>query len=296
MRILLTNDDGIHAQGILALHDALMDPEGRYGGPVAGPSTEILVVAPLTVQSATGHGVTFHKPLMVSRVTVGPRFGGLAVDARPADCVKLALCSLWAERFGQGSRPDLVISGMNQGANCGINVIYSGTVAAALEGAFHGIPSIAVSLHLGKGQTRYDVAAARARITIEGVLAAAGLRPHDCLSVNIPITEAGGPIPPVRVCPMNVHGLIDKYEKRSSPDGHDYYWPAGHGLDFRALDQASDVDYLIRHCITVTPLTYDLTHDVRLPEWRNRLETLLPDRVSCDRRHPEEPSPIDQGD
>lgn len=299
MRILLTNDDGIHAPGIIALHEALMDLDGRFGGPVAGPSTEVLTVAPLTVQSATGHGVTFHKPLMLSHHEVTPRFSGYAVDGRPADCVKVALSSLWAEKFGGGEAaagPDLVISGMNMGANCGINVIYSGTVAAALEGAFHGVPSIAVSLHMGKGRARYDVAAARARKVIEGILAAGGLVRHDCLSINIPVTESGGPMPPVRTCPMNTHGLVDKYEKRVNPDGQAYYWPAGHGLDFRAMDRGSDVDYLLRRCITVTPLNYDLSCDTRMLEWRARLEEILPDSTGADRPHLDDPSPVDQGD
>ncbi len=266
MNILLTNDDGIHAPGIIALHDALTDPDARYGGPIAGPATTVFTVAPLTVQSATGHGVTFHKPLMVRHAQVTPRMSGLAVDARPADCVKLAVASLWPEHFGDDSRPDLVVSGMNAGANVGINVIYSGTVAAALEAAFLGVPAIAVSLHLGSGRPRFDAAAARARRVIEQILEH-GLRPHECLSINIPITESGGPMPPVRVCPMNTHGLVDKFIRRESPDGQRYYWPAGHGLDFRNLDQGSDVDHLIRRCITLTPLSYDLSRHDALHRW-----------------------------
>jgi 5'-nucleotidase len=296
MRILLTNDDGIHAPGIIALHEALMDLDGRFGGPIGGPSTEVFTVAPRTVQSATGHGVTFHKPLMLSRHEVTPRFSGFAVDARPADCVKVALANVWPDHFGPGSGPDLVISGMNMGANCGINVIYSGTVAAALEGAFHGVPSIAVSLHLGKGRARYDVAAARARKVVEAIVESGGLRRHDCLSINIPITESGGPMPPVRTCPMNTHGLVDKYEKRTSPEGAAYYWPAGHGLDFKGLDKGSDVEFLLRRCITVTPLRYDLSSESRMPEWRSRLGDLLRDKTGAEEPSTGDPSPVDQGD
>jgi len=95
MRILLTNDDGIHAPGIEALYDAIQG------------LGEILVVAPLTVQSATGHGITFHSPLMTEEVVVNDRMKGIAVDGRPADCVKLALRAIWQERFGDGSRPDI---------------------------------------------------------------------------------------------------------------------------------------------------------------------------------------------
>ena len=134
MRILLTNDDGITAPGIAALYDALQG------------LGEIRVVAPADMQSASSHGITFHHPLMVSEVQANPRMRGVAVEGRPADCVKLAARCLWQEWYGVGARPDLVVSGMNAGANVGINVIYSGTVGAAVEGAFLGIPSIVWSV------------------------------------------------------------------------------------------------------------------------------------------------------
>lgn len=274
MRILLTNDDGIHAPGIEALYNALIDADGTLGGPLADV---VFPIAPLTVQSATGHGITFHTPLMVSEETVSPRMSGLAVDGRPADCVKLAICSLWPERFGAGSRPDLVISGMNAGTNVGINVIYSGTVAAAIEAAFLGVPSIAVSLHLGKQHTRFDRAAALARRAIEHILAARLLTPHACVSVNIPICEEPAPTPAtperpeIRVCPMNTHGLIDNYERRVSPGGDVYYWAAGHGLDFRGADPGTDVRELLQRHITVTPLKYDLTEYATVEAWRKGL-------------------------
>jgi 5'-nucleotidase len=283
MKILLTNDDGIHAPGIEALHTALTDPHNRFGGPIAGAEV-VWAVAPLTVQSATGHGVTFKTPLMVSDETVGPTMSGVAVDGRPADCVKLALTALWPERFGPGTRPDLVISGMNAGANIGINVIYSGTVAAAIEAAFLGVPSIAVSLHLGKGHTRFDIGAAHARRVIEqiikgGIGTGGWLRPHDCISVNIPICEEGTDLSPptperpeIRVCPHNTHGLVDSYEKRLSPSGEAYYWSSGSGLGFRTADPGTDVELIKQRHITVTPLRYDLTQHDDLGTWRNRLQ------------------------
>lgn len=279
MRILLTNDDGLRAPGIIALHEALTDAHGHFGGPLPAtrddttraPRDVVFTVAPLTVQSATSHGVTFHQPLMVREMSVTEKMQGIAVDGRPADCVKLALSSLWPERFGEG-RPDLVISGMNAGANCGINVIYSGTVAAAIEGAFLGVPSIAVSLLLGSGKPMFDVAARHARQAIERLLRAGLPRPHECLSINIPATERNGPMPEIRVCPMNTHGLVDRFEKRTSPSGETYYWSAGHGLDFHATEHQSDVDLLMKGFITVTPLTYDLTRRERLEHWRAVIE------------------------
>jgi 5'-nucleotidase len=279
MRILLTNDDGLRAPGIAAMHKALADPSGSLGGPLLdhspgavsrSPRSIVWPIAPLTVQSATGHGVTFHEPLMVEEIEFQPGLTGIAVDGRPADCVKLALSALWPERFGPGSLPDLVVSGMNAGANCGINILYSGTVAAALEAAFLGVPSIAVSLHLGQGRPRFDVAAAHARRAIERLIAAGLPRPHECLSINIPITESDTLMPEVVVCPMNTHGHLDAYERRVSPAGDAYYWPAGRGLRFRATDQGTDVHELFHRNITVTPLTYDLTRHDTLSAWRHR--------------------------
>lgn len=282
MRILLTNDDGIHAPGIEALYMALADPAREFGGPLG---EVIWPIAPLTVQSATGHGITVHTPLMVSEEVVSPAMSGVSVDGRPADCVKLAICSLWPERFGAGSRPDLVISGMNAGANVGINVIYSGTVAAAIEAAFLGVPSIAVSLHLGRGgKTRFDRAARMARGVIEKIIRATAatphggrgalLGPHTCVSINLPICQDDGTIEPptpeepeIVVCPMNTHGLNDAYERRTSPGGDVYFWAAGHGLDFRGADPGTDVDHLLKRRITVTPLKYDLTAHEAVAGW-----------------------------
>lgn len=286
MRVLLTNDDGIRAPGIAALHDVLVDARGQFGGPLTdrspgavsrSPRSALFTVAPLTVQSATSHGVTFHEPLMTRDEPIVPGVTGVAVDGRPADCVKLALSTLWPERFGEGSRPDLVLSGINSGANCGINVIYSGTVAAALEAAFLGVPSIAVSLQRGTRPPRFDIAARWARETLERLLAHGLPGAHECLSVNLPLAEgadlpAALPLPPIKVCPMNTHGLVDRYERRVNPLGEVYYWAAGHGLDFHRTEPGSDVDELLRGCITVTPLRFDLTHTGSLGAWRERLE------------------------
>src|SRR5918996_3844215 len=130
MRILLTNDDGIYAPGLRALRKELL------------PLGSVTVVAPATEQSAAGHSVTLLTPLLVNEVFEddGKTFIGWAVEGRPADCVKLALLELLPEP------PDLIVSGLNAGSNAGINVLYSGTVAAAIEGAFFRRTSIAVSL------------------------------------------------------------------------------------------------------------------------------------------------------
>ncbi|MHC4908478.1 MAG: 5'/3'-nucleotidase SurE [Planctomycetota bacterium] len=261
MRILLTNDDGIHAPGIVALHQAL---EGLG---------EVVTIAPSTVQSATSHGITFSEPLMCEHVEVNDRMGGIAVEGRPADCVKLALRSLWQERFGAGTSPDLTISGMNSGANVGINIIYSGTVAAAVESAFLGVPAIAVSLHLGdRSKIHYERAAEIARHAIDRVLQHP-LEPHTCVNINVPRTEApDAPLPPMRVVHMNAAPGTETYERRVSPYGRIYYWAAGDGMAFTHTTPESDVESLMERCLTVTPLRYELTDDETFDTWRERLE------------------------
>ena len=262
MRILLTNDDGIHAPGIAAMHEAL---EGLG---------EIMTVAPLTVQSATGHGITFYEPLMSEEVVVNDRMTGFAVDGRPADCVKVALRALWQKHHGPDSRPDLVVSGMNSGANVGINVIYSGTVAAAVEAAFLGVPAIAVSLHIGTpAKTRYARAAEIARSLIDRVLEPP-IDPHSVININVPRTESDDrPMPAVRVVDMNKAAGSSRYDCRQSPDGRDYYWACGSGLDFDHTAGGSDVEALLAGEATITPLDYDLTDHARMTTWRERLES-----------------------
>lgn len=262
MRILLTNDDGIQAPGIVALHQAL-DGLG-----------EIVPIAPLTAQSAASHGITFNEPLMCSEVTPDRRFSGIAVDGRPADCVKLALRAIWHERFGAGSRPDLTISGMNSGANVGINVLYSGTVAAAVESAFLGVPAIAVSLHLGdRRKVHHRRAAWIARQVIDRILRHA-LDAHAVINVNIPRTErADAPMPDIRVVGMNSAAGTDSYERRDSPAGQAYYWPVGEGMQFVHTAPESDVEALLEGRITVTPLSYVMTDQDQMLTWQRRLES-----------------------
>jgi 5'-nucleotidase len=263
MRILLTNDDGIDAPGIAAMHAAL---EGLG---------EVTVIAPQTVQSASGHGITFHAPLMTRRVVVNERMSGIAVDGRPADCVKVALRGIWQELYGPGSQPDVTISGMNAGANVGINVIYSGTVAAAVESAFLGVPAIAVSLHLGpaggEGVTCFARAAQIARGAIDLVLRHP-LDRHGVVNINVPITEReDAPMPPIKVVAMNTAPGRDGYERRVSPGGRVYYWSSGSGMEFTHTGPDTDVEALFERCVTVTPLQFDLTDYARLQTWRERL-------------------------
>jgi 5'-nucleotidase len=253
MLILLTNDDGIHAPGIIAMYRELT----RLG--------EVHVVAPETVQSAAGHGITIEAPLLTSKVTIAEAFTGIAVDGRPADCVKVAVAHLLPRA------PDLVVSGMNSGVNVGINVVYSGTVAAAIEAAFLGLPSIAVSLMLKPDlQPDYAGGASLARQTIEQILDA-GLKPGQIISVNIPALEPGEKPRGTRVVRQCTRPWIDTYERRTNPRGRDYYW---NNSIFRLGESDGDTDVAgIRdQCITLTPLHFDMTNHELLRAWQDNWE------------------------
>jgi 5'-nucleotidase len=250
MFILLTNDDGIRAPGIVAMYRALVK---------AGH--EVRVVAPETVQSATGHGITMATPLLTSTVRVEDAFEGVAVDGRPADCVKLAINQLCNDRL-----PDLVVSGMNSGTNVGINVIYSGTVAAAIEAAFLGLPAIAVSLYLRKEiEADYERAAELAEKTIERIVDV-GLRAGQVATINIPALAADQEPAGVRVVRQCTRPWVDTYERRQDPKGRDYYWNTS---VFRLGETENDTDVaaLRDRYITITPLQFDLTDHRVMKEW-----------------------------
>jgi 5'-nucleotidase len=261
VKILLTNDDGILAPGIIALHKSLQG------------LGELVVIAPKTVQSAMSHGITYTTPLMTEYVQITPDMSGISVDGRPADCVKVAMRAIWEERYGEGSKPDLTISGMNSGANVGINIIYSGTVAAAIESAFLGVPAIAVSLYLAdRKNICYNRAAEIARHTIDRVLEN-NVLPNEVVNINIPVCESDDmPMPTIKVVAMNAAGDMGHYDKRISPDGRTYYWAAGDGMAFAHTSQGSDVEALKQGFVTVTPLDYVLTNTDRIGLWRDLLE------------------------
>lgn len=252
MRILLTNDDGIYAPGLRALR-----PELRRLG-------EVVVVAPAAEQSAVGHSVTLTTPLVVQEVIDEEQQPlGWAVEGRPADCVKLALRELLPEP------PDLIVSGLNAGANAGINVLYSGTVAAAIEGAFFRCTSIACSLEYTRlGPLDFARGAELSRRVIEQVLARRP-PPGSLFNINIPSPERG-PIRGVRVVPQNLAPYVETFDRRVDPRGRVYFWSTP---DFRCPDPHpdSDVTALAEGYITVTPLHFNLTHTELLREmapWR----------------------------
>jgi 5'-nucleotidase len=251
--ILLTNDDGVYAPGLAAIEQELR----RLG--------DVYVVAPATEQSGVGHSITYLTPLIVKEVFYGDQHWGWAVDGSPADCVKIGVAEFCPRR------PDLVVSGINGGLNAGINVLYSGTVAAAIEGAFFGITSFAVSLQFDE-HAQFDKAARLARTIIQQVLEKKGPEPL-LYNMNIPTAALGGP-PEVRVVPMDVSQYGERYEKRTDPFGRVYYWltgqpppPAGKG--------ETDLSVLAEGCVALTPLGYDMTRQEVVGDmqpWEFRLD------------------------
>ncbi len=248
MRILLTNDDGIYAPGLRALRRELQ----KLG--------EVVVVAPATEQSATGHSVTLLAPLLVTEVfdDLDSSFLGWAVEGRPADCMKLALLELLDEP------PDLVVSGLNAGSNAGINVLYSGTVAAAVEAAFYRHTAIACSLEYTKdARLDWPRAASYARRVVEKILAHNPAK-GSLFNVNIPPLERG-PVEGVRVMPQNVSVYREKFVRRTNPRGRTYFWTSP---EFHCPEPHPDTDVtaLAEGFITVTPLQFNLTDRARLAE------------------------------
>lgn len=247
MRILLTNDDGVYAPGLQALRKELL----KLG--------DVTVVAPVGEQSAVGHSITLLTPLITQEVLDEEQKPmGWAVEGRPADCIKLALMELLPDP------PDLVVSGLNAGSNAGINVLYSGTVAAAIEASFFQHTSIAVSLEYTKVKPlNFPRAAEIARRVIEQILRYP-LAQGTLFNVNVPSLEKG-PIRGVRVVPQNVAPYVETFDRRTDPRGRTYFWS---NPEFSCPDPHPDTDVtaLAESYVTVTPLQFNLTHHARLAQ------------------------------
>jgi 5'-nucleotidase len=261
MNLLISNDDGVFALGIRTLANTLA---------IAGH--QVTVVCPDRERSATGHGLTIHDPIRAEQVETvfHPAVKAWASSGTPADCVKLALGALL------DSPPDMVLSGINHGANLGTDVLYSGTVSAAMEGMIEGIPSIAFSL-TSFSSHEFQPAADFAAILVEH-LAQHPLPQVTLLNVNVPPVPAAE-IAGVAMTRQGVRRYFDQFAKRVDPRGKTYYWLAGEVLEEvsdHAFDPAelpgmaqtnfewfkqtlTDVQANRQNYITVTPLQYNMT-------------------------------------
>lgn len=237
MNILLTNDDGIYAPGIWALHR-------RFSF-----THTVTVVAPDRERSAVGHGITLHEPLRAAHIRVNGEGRGYAVNGTPADCIKLSVLEILE------TRPDVVISGINPGANVGINAHYSGTVAAAREAALLGLASMAVSIN--SPQPAFLDEAAAFMEELAGAVVKNGLPGGVFLNVNLPNI----PLKTVRGISISSQGISvsrEGFEKRVDPRNRTYYWQE---LESPADFRGSDMDgYVLSHeSISITPMRCDMT-------------------------------------
>ncbi len=240
MRILLTNDDGIAAPGLAALEKEI------------SKIAEVMVVAPATEMSAVGHAITLSDPLRAFEYKKNGEFFGHAVTGTPADCVKIAYWALLKDK----PKPDLLISGINQGSNTGINTIYSGTVSAATEGAILDLPSFAVSL---ASYTHSDFSvAAKFASTLAQRLSKQKLPENVFLNVNVPPVIKEN-LKGVKITRQGLSSYWEEFETRNDPRQRKYYWltgerkkiPKDENVDDRAVEENK---------ISITPIHYDLTH------------------------------------
>ncbi len=244
MRILLTNDDGIHARGMHALIKELQNIAELY---VSSPDRE---------RSGTGHSITVFDPIKVMPTKIEGAKEAWIVGGTPVDCVKLAL-----SRLVEGT-VDLVVSGINHGPNLGTDVLYSGTVSAAAEGVIMGVPAIAVSLNDYTAEMNSDFAALFTRNLVRTVTRQ-GIKSTTLVNVNIPAFKPQD-IKGIRITRLGVRNYDNLFEERKDPRGNSYYWMGGGVVrDMQPLD--SDVAAVEEGYISITPINLDLT-DYRLME------------------------------
>ena len=253
MNILITNDDGIYAPGLEALYKHLT---ARHN---------VAVIAPDREQSAIGHAITLNEPLRANKVSINGAFQGYAVSGTPADCIKMGVLEIL------DSKPDMVISGINPGANVGVNINYSGTVAAAKEATLYGILAMAVSIH-SRNVQYYDEAA----IFIEKLaeqLFISRLPFGTFLNVNIPnrpLKEIAG----IRISRLDLEFFPEFIDKRLDPRKRTYYWQ---GCDSLPAGKSTDIDgsALCEDFISITPIKCDQTDYGVLEDmkgWENLLK------------------------
>lgn len=237
MRILLSNDDGIYSEGIYAIYKALK------------AFADVTVVAPITEQSAVGHAITISDPLRVTDFYKFGEFFGYGIKGTPADCVKIALTDIMPEP------PDIVVSGINHGANVATNVIYSGTVSAATEGAMLGVRSVAVSLAT---KDKFDFTpSAEIGAYFADFLYKSQLPCNTVLNINVPALSKKN-IKGWRFAVQGGARFLDTFTKRQDPRGNNYYWLTGEKKESE-MEDSSD-DYLVTNgYVSVTPLMFDMT-------------------------------------
>jgi 5'-nucleotidase len=241
LNILISNDDGIEAEGLQKLAAELKKFANVY------------VCAPHRQQSAVGHSITVFYPLRAFEFNKEGKFYGIAVEGTPADAVKLGVLI-----FYKDIKFDLVVSGINHGANTAINIIYSGTVSAATEGTTLNIPSVAVSLATFEKADFSFAAETTARILKEILVnKKIKLDPKTLLNINFPAAPKDE-IKGIKITMQGKSSWQDSYEVRSDPNGRDYYWLTGK-MNISDYSDDADIIAVLNNYISITPLHYDLT-------------------------------------
>lgn len=241
MHILITNDDGINSYGIGALVKELSKEH------------QLTVIAPDRERSATGHALTLHKPLRVKLFDIGiPNTTAYHTTGTPTDCVKLAICSLL-----ENDKIDLIITGINHGPNLGADILYSGTVNAAIEGAIYSIPSIAISLTKGDDDPTNFVRAAQFLGMFLKKLPEIKIPDNTVLNINYP-PGIEPDLSLVRITELGKRMYCDYYERREDPRGRIYYWLSGEPIEDGEAPE-SDVMAVKDGLVSVTPVHFNLT-------------------------------------
>ncbi|MFN4284912.1 MAG: 5'/3'-nucleotidase SurE [Lacibacter sp.] len=251
--ILITNDDGVTAPGIKNLVEAVKD------------LGTVVVVAPDKPQSGMGHAITIGYPLRLHPVQLFEGVDAWQCSGTPVDCVKLAVDKVLHRK------PDLCLSGINHGANHSINVIYSGTMSAAIEASIEGIPSIGFSLMNYSMEADFSAARTYARLLVQQVLAMKRKEKHLCLNVNIPNVDLSL-IKGLKVCRQAYAKYDEEFDERKDPAGRRYFWLTG---EFKNFDKGKDTDVwaLENNYVSVVPVQFDLTNHTLLQNLKNKLKT-----------------------
>jgi 5'-nucleotidase len=239
LRLLITNDDGVHAPGIFALQHAL-----RAAG------HHVTVVAPDKPRSASGHGITMHKPLRINQVKLADDSIAYAISGTPADCAILGIHEVCKNQV------DFVVSGINYGANLGWDVLYSGTVAAAQEATIQGVPALALSVVHPEGHTHWETASAFA-VKLVAQTAKHGLPPFTLLNANIPNLEASQ-IKGTKICRQGSRFYEEPVARRTDPQGKEYFWMGGRLAQDTTIE-GTDTNATENGYIAVTPIHLDRT-------------------------------------
>ncbi|MHC4221118.1 MAG: 5'/3'-nucleotidase SurE [Planctomycetota bacterium] len=244
MQILLTNDDGIFAPGLAAVYKELT----KLG--------DVLVVAPAGCQSGASHSITFAEPVVCNKIDINGQFTGYSVQGSPADCVKLACMQLYKDKI------DLVVAGINAGANVGINIYYSGTVAAAMEAAFLNIPAVAMSLARQENMD-FKTAAKYCANILKKLLP---IKSREVININIPSLSSGKP-KGIKAVPQSTRGFDESYVLKKNEQGQTVFQLTGGR--HRTEEDVTDTIALVDGYITITALSPGMTDEAKTDELKN---------------------------